>query len=180
MDIVYPNGNEKELIEMAKKLGIRELILVYDDIRKIPKLSSDKIQLKFGILNPKNPQAMKGKVDYVLSSKNARASLENPAIKIVFDMEKHEEKDFTFQRNSGLNEVLCAIAKDKDKIIGFNFSNLLNTSGFQRIKLLARIKQNIELCRKYKVQTIVFSFARNEWDMRAERDMKAVIDTISL
>jgi ribonuclease P/MRP protein subunit RPP1 len=96
---------------------------------------------------------------------------ENPDKKIIFSgendelnrkiMEKEkidtllisqkERKDFQKQRNSGLNSVLAKIAKKNKIKIGINLDEILNAKQKEKAQIIARIKQNIELCKKNKI-----------------------------
>ncbi len=67
-------------------------------------------------------------------------------------------RDFMFQRNSGLNQVLCKLAKENDVAIGFSFKDLLNSK--DKGALLGKMMQNVRLCRKYKVRMFLFEADR--------------------
>jgi hypothetical protein len=78
-------------------------------------------------------------------------------VPVIFGLEFSEKPDFIFHRNSGMNQVLAKIAKENNISVGFSFS------GFKKAKnkavVLGRMRQNMMLCRKYSVKTIVASFA---------------------
>jgi RNase P/RNase MRP subunit p30 len=59
-------------------------------------------------------------------------------------------RDKLKQRDSGLNEVLCDIAKKNNVIIGIDFSEILNSEGKERGKILGRVIQNLKLMKKAK------------------------------
>ncbi len=79
--------------------------------------------------------------------------------------------DKTHHRNSGLNHLICKLAKENNVAIGFSFSNLLNSTNISRV--LGRMKQNVRLCRKYKIRMMIGSFAENEFEMRTAKDLMA-------
>lgn len=62
------------------------------------------------------------------------------------------KKDFSKQRDSGMNIVLANIAKKNNIAVGINLEELLSEEKKERAKILARIMQNIQICRKKKVQ----------------------------
>ena len=101
-----------------------------------------------------------------------RKAVENSKIDILLSPEKNDKKDFMFSRNSGLNQVLCKLAAKNNVAIGFNFSNLLNCSGKERARLLGRMRQNYRLCKKYKVEIIFSSFAKNKYELRSSEFLK--------
>ena len=63
-----------------------------------------------------------------------------------------KRKDFSKQRNSGLNTVLVNIAKKNKIIIGIDLDELNSNNKKEKSEILARIIQNIDLCKKKKVQ----------------------------
>ena len=83
-----------------------------------------------------------------------RFALEKTNVHIVTGMEKLHPKDHTHYVRSGLDQVLCKIATQHHKTIGFDFMDILNSA--DRGRLMARIRFNLKLCRKYKVQTKFF------------------------
>ncbi len=97
-----------------------------------------------------------------------RLAVENRKVDILLSPEKNNKKDFMFFRNSGLNQVLCKLAKKNNVAIGFNFLDVLNSEGRERSKILGRMAQNVRLCRKYKVKMVFSSFAKNKFELRNE------------
>ena len=77
------------------------------------------------------------------------------------------------QIGSGLNEVLCKLAHKNEIAIGFSLSQLLNAPDNLKPFLLARLMQNVRLCRKNKTKMVVASFARHVWEMRHAKDLLA-------
>lgn len=61
-------------------------------------------------------------------------------------------KDFQKQRNSGFNQVMAKIAKKNTIIIGINLDEIIESKPEEKRKILARVKQNIFLCNKHKIQ----------------------------
>lgn len=78
-----------------------------------------------------------------------------------------ERKDYMKQRDSGLNEVMARIAKKNKVNIYFDFDELFNSKNRQRV--LARLRQNVELCNRTKVQikVIIGKFERSDIDIRS-------------
>lgn len=107
-----------------------------------------------------------------------RAALENKKTDILLIGERIEEKDFMHNRNSGLNKVLCDLAKKNNIIIAFSFSQMLNSR--DKPKLLGRVMQNIMLCRKFKTKTLVATFAKNKWEMRTKHDLASLMKCLGM
>lgn len=64
-----------------------------------------------------------------------------------------KRKDFQKQRNSGFNQVISKAMKKKNIILGINLDELIEERNLtNKAEILARIKQNIFLCNKDKVQ----------------------------
>ncbi len=168
-DIVIPNNNEKEFVEIAEKLGYKQLIFLYEN--EIPRL-----QFEARIMMVQK----KAKGFAVEADDKARAYLEGGNARIVYNLELGQKRDFMHQRASGLNHILCAIARDKKKTIGFSFSTILNSHGTAQAQLIGRLMQNIRLCRKFKVSMFIGSFAKNPFEMRAPRDLGAFFQAIGM
>ena len=58
------------------------------------------------------------------------------------------------QRDSGLNHVLCKIAKKNNVTIAFSFNIFLKKDSFSLADSISKLSQNIRLCQKYKVNII--------------------------
>lgn len=148
MDIAFADKNEKEFLKIASMLGI---------------------ELKFA----KKVKSGYKVDDIIISNDGSRANFESKQINMFFDLENHNERDFIHQRNSGLNHILAKIAHDKEKIIGFNFSTILNASSEKRALLLGRMRQNVKLCRKYNVKMFIGSFASEPFELRGKYELKS-------
>jgi len=80
-----------------------------------------------------------------------RQVLEKAKINILL-LPLSKRKDFSKQRNSGLNTVLVNIAKKNNVEIGIDLEELFSQEKKQKAEILSRITQNINLCKKGKVQ----------------------------
>jgi len=172
IDIVKPNKNEEEFIETAARLKLDGLVFYYPKISKhvTEKISTlrEKTQLKIFIASSSTGTD----VNLYMVEKAGRKDIEKKP-DIIFNQEKLHEKDYLTNPNSGLDQIICRIVKEKKVIIGFAFSVFLNSNPTERIKLLPRIRQNILLCRKYKLDTAIFSFAEYPFQMRNLSDLRS-------
>jgi len=86
------------------------------------------------------------------------------------ELPKDKKKDTLKQRDSGLNHVLAKIAKEKNIsiIIDFNDFNSIKDKKQKSLRL-ARIIQNIEICRKAKCNVLICDFSNQtkEKELRA-------------
>jgi RNase P/RNase MRP subunit p30 len=89
---------------------------------------------------------------------------------VIYGFEELGRKDYLHQRASGLNHIMCELAKKNNIVIGFSYSQLLNNED-NMPTILGRMAQNIKLCQKYKVKTIIGSFAENPFSLRAPHDI---------
>ena len=80
-----------------------------------------------------------------------RKVLEKLPIKIIL-INLSKRKDFQKQRNSGFNQVLAKIAKKNKVAIGINLDEIFDAKPTEKIKILARVSQNIKLCNKNKLK----------------------------
>lgn len=164
-DYVIANGNEKEFVEIAEKLGYDELIFIGStDISKIKskiKLNASKRVFKSDISKDRN-------------------LIERKGVDIIYEFEQDRRRDSMHFRNSGINQVIAKLMKEKNLVYGLSFSQILNASKLEQSKLIGRMIQNIMLCKKYKVKIIIASFARNPYEMRDYRDLLAFAKTLGL
>ena len=91
--------------------------------------------------------------------KKNRKAVEDKNVDILLSPEKNREKDFMHSRDSGLNQVLCKLAKKNKVAIGFNFNDVLMSKN--RSVILGKMMQNVRFCRKYKVKMVIVSGAQN-------------------
>ncbi len=187
-DIVFPNENEKEFLEIAGKLGYKSLVFAYNGMDKMPKnlhelIEKSKIKITTAIVaEEKQIQKAKKNANIILvkSSGNDRWVLEKSSADILFGLEAAQKKDFMHHRASGLNQVLCKIAAKKGKIIAFDFSTVLNSKGMLRAQIIGRMMQNIRFCRKYKVKTAIASFAKTPYGMRSPEDLASFATVLGM
>ena len=99
----------------------------------------------------------------------SRAALENKFVDFLLTSEITDQKDFIHSRNSGLNQVLCKLAKKNNVAVGFSFSDLVNSD--KKELILGRMMQNISLCRKYKLKIVLGSFALKETEIRNKSEL---------
>jgi RNase P/RNase MRP subunit p30 len=196
IDIVIPNNNEEEFITIAEKLGIKELMFLYpyenyiklkDNINKKKEIEgkNKKIKIHYGILaDLKNIQKinnkLKDKKDFVvMKCSNAnREVIEKPKANLVFALEEYGWKDYMHQRASGLNQILCRLANKNKVAIGYSISSLLDSK--DKSVILGRIIQNIMLCRKFKVKTVIASFTSNPYQMRSPHDLISLFTMLGM
>jgi hypothetical protein len=163
-DYVIADGNEKEFIELAEKLGFSELVFIKGKIPNIKtkiKLTSAKNIFKSDVRKDRN----------LIESKKAS---------LIYEFEQDIRKDPTHFRSSGMNHIIANLMKEKKVAYGLSFNQILSASKEDKAKLFGRILQNLSLCKKYKVSIIVGSFARSPNEMRDSKDLVAFAKTLGL
>lgn len=83
-----------------------------------------------------------------------RKALEIKNLKMLVINENLFVKDYGKQRNSGLNEVLANICAEKDIEIGIQIEEIIKKDAKEKARALARLTQNIRLCKKAGVKLI--------------------------
>jgi|TARA_B100002003_G_C13904225_1_gene440384 RNase P/RNase MRP subunit p30 len=149
---------DSKLIELNKEFGFNKFIKV--KIIKASKLEDFK----------KKVAKEKELIVVEANEKILRNVFENKDIDIIIGLEKLEDKDSLHHRNSGLNQVLCNLAKKNKISVGFNFNDVLNSK--EQGKLIGRMMQNAKLCKKYKVNVVLGSFAKDKYDLRLRKDLE--------
>ena len=77
-----------------------------------------------------------------------RKILEIKDVNILLSPEIHSRKDKLKERDSGLNDKLCRIAAKNNIKIGIDLEEIKKAEGKERAFIIARIMQNIMLCKK--------------------------------
>jgi RNase P/RNase MRP subunit p30 len=94
-------------------------------------------------------------------------------IDLIGSPEVHSDKDFMHQVNSGIDYVIARSCAEKGIAIEFCFANVLNSHGRRRANILARMAQNVKICRDTDCDMIITSGATEKYGLRAPRDLIA-------
>ena len=190
-DLVIPRNNETEFVEIAAKLGIKKFYFLYDFDeynegkiqKKFDTLNHHNINIEIGfIVNQKNlSKAFKAsRLLAVKSSDHDRFFIESKKIKVIYGFGEVSKKDSMHQKSSGLNHIICELAMKNNITVGFSYSSLFNKNLAVSSLLIGRIIQNISLCQKYKVKTIIGSFSEKPFDLRASHDIMSLFAMIGM
>ena len=111
---------------------------------------------------------------WVETEEMLRFLIERTAVDIIYGMEKINPKDSVHFPRGGMDQVICKLAKENDKILAFSFNDILNAKdNIVRAKLMNRIRFNVKLCKKHKVKMFFSSFASSQMELRSANDLKA-------
>lgn len=177
-DYVFPKDNEKELLEMAGRLGIEELCFVYSELREPPKIKS-KVKISTAVIcERKDIRKFKGKIETIIkapeSIEEVRKIVEQDKPDMILDLEPAQRKDFIHHRGSGLNQVLCKLMADNGVKLGISFSAILASKEKRRAQLLGRIAQNLKFAKKFKFEIVLGSFVSEPYQMRSEDSLNSL------
>jgi RNase P/RNase MRP subunit p30 len=92
---------------------------------------------------------------------------------LIGSPEIHNDKDFMHQMNSGIDYVIARACAEKGIAIEFCFANVLNSHGRKRSQILARMSQNVVICRYSGCDMVITSGASEIYASRAPRDLMA-------
>jgi len=79
----------------------------------------------------------------------SRKILEKEKVSVLL-INESGRNDFMKQRDSGLDRVIARLATKNKILIGINFDEILESDKKTKAKILSRIIQNIEICKKEK------------------------------
>ena len=180
IDIVFPENNEKKLIEIAKAFGTKELVFVYhpQDYKEY-KNNEKGITIKTAVISaPKEVRDAMKKWQYVVVQSNKETDrwvMEHAKPWLMYGFENDEKKDFMHHRNSGIDHILAKIMKENKIIYGFSVSQLIHADSVKRALLLGRLQQNLMLAKKYSIIMILASFSSDPMDMRNWKDVECLL-----
>ena len=103
-----------------------------------------------------------------------RKMVENKKIKVLVNPHVNSLKDSLHHRSSGLDQVLCSFANKNKIAVAFSFDTLTSPT------MLGRVKQNINLCRKFKVRMLFFSFAEDIYGMKSVIDLMSLLKVLGM
>ena len=100
-----------------------------------------------------------------------RKIFENKDVDLVVGLE-FNKKDKLKQRDSGLNEVLCKLAKENTIAVGVAIDRIASLEKQEKAKVLARVRQNLVLSKR--VGNIVVGYLHG-YDVAGVRSLFAVL-----
>ncbi len=181
-DIVIPNGNEEEFIEIAYKLGYLGICFVYPEKDfKLKKIGTEKVEVFFGVLCEQGDvKRARKKADFVLveNPEDARLCVEREAPDVIFNFESQSRKDFIHQRNSGMDHIIARFMKKKGIFPGFSLQSIFEQK--EKDIFLGRIMQNIFLLEKYSTDFLIASFAKDPYAMKNPGDIVSLFSTFGM
>ena len=102
-----------------------------------------------------------------------RRALETLKIDYLVSPEGKFKKDTLKQRDSGLNHVAAKIAKEKGAVIIVDMYDISNLSKKEKGERVARVIQNVKVCRKVGCKIKIASLAKTKKDVVDELGRKS-------
>ncbi|MFB6190420.1 MAG: RNase P subunit p30 family protein [Candidatus Nanohaloarchaea archaeon] len=99
-----------------------------------------------------------------------RKAAEDPRMDVLL----HPERG---RKDSGINHVVAEAAAENRVAIGFDLQQLLSGRKKQA-HVLNHWRRNLKLCEKYDAPYIITSHAGEKLEMRAPRELKAILDSL--
>ncbi|MBN2518179.1 MAG: hypothetical protein JXB14_05000 [Candidatus Altiarchaeota archaeon] len=82
-----------------------------------------------------------------------------------------QQKDFMKQRNSGIDYAIAKSCAEKGIAIEIRFSDVLRYYGKLGSELMARIKQNIDICNDTRAPLLLTSGAKDPFELRSPLEL---------
>ncbi len=177
--VIVKIGQETKFIEFAVNLGYKALNLLYST-KEVTKLSSDylkklkndsNLDLKVYAFFDSGKNPKKGFFDGVVELCTMKKVVSKTSTHVV-GVEYTDEKDGLHQRRSGLNHVILADFKKRGVVVLFDYGSLRNLSEKKKATILGRMRQNISLCKKNKIEYSFVSLAKEILEMKDKKDVK--------
>lgn len=107
-----------------------------------------------------------------------RKNFESKKHCFIKDVELVEKKDNLHYRQSGINQVLGRLAKNKT--IFFNLNLLKKKQSLTTEVILGRMMMNIRLCRKFKVKMAAGFICSSKYSIKNSSDIISFLQTIGM
>lgn len=174
-DVVMPNKNEEDFIEMALSLGYDEIVFLTKDIKY--RYSSDKIKIKTAFLVSTTNQisVARKNFDYVFAE--ADRQFFESKVDYIINSALSDRKDSFHYKRTALNQVHAKLCREKGIGLVFSFSNLLIRN---RIQTIGRMFQNAMIAKKYKLHVLSFSLARDPMHIKSRNVLDALLRVLQL
>jgi hypothetical protein len=178
-DVVIPEGNEEEFIDMALLLGYSEIVFLSSNPRYT--YASDRITIKRAYLlkNTSEISKVKKYFDYLFAF-SERKFFEQK-IDFIIGAEHNDSRDSFHFRKTSLNQVHAKLCKENNIAIAFGFDSLIRTKYFSQLQIvLGLIIQNAVLIKKYKIDYNAFSMTKDPLLMKPVTILDALLRVIKL
>jgi len=165
-DVVIPNNNEEEFIDVALSLGYSEIVFLTSNMRYEYKSSKIKVLKAYLLKDTSEIKKVRKSFDYIFAS--SERSFFESKIDFIIGAEKNDSRDSFHYRKTSLNQVHAKLCKENNICVVFEFSSLLKAATSSQLQVvLGRMTQNATLIKKYKIKCACFSMAYSPLMMRS-------------
>jgi len=102
-----------------------------------------------------------------------RRAVESLEINYLVSVEALVGRDTLKQRDSGLNHVVARIAKEKGICVVVGIGEVSKLEEKKKAKRIAKIMQNVKICRKVGCRILIASLGRNKGEVFDEKGRKS-------
>ncbi len=95
-------------------------------------------------------------------------------VDLVSPLEDHSSPDFMHYKNSGLDYQIARNCAERGIALELNISKILYSHGRKRAQIMARMSQNIQICRDTGCDIVITSGASDLYTLRSPRDLLAI------
>ena len=176
IDIVLPNGNEKELLARAKQLGITSLVCLSSQ----PSTADGCVMGIIAQPGSVEKSRKKAAITALFSTEKDLHVVEHEHPTLLINPEYEDRADALHQRASGLNHILARACAKNTVTVCFSVAPLLKLSPSKRAQILGRISQNISICRQFKVSMRIATLATTPAELRNPADLVSLFVTLGM
>jgi hypothetical protein len=167
MNLCFPDENEKEYLDVAKRLSLSCLWFLYNDLKEINRRKDEKIKIYYGITR-ENADALNGEIDFILCS--LLKSGANKGKKIIY----YVGIDYL----DNLTQVKIKEILDTNKKVIVPLNLVLEAEKSPR--LVEKTIFLIHLFKKYNIDFCVSNFANSPYELRSEKEVLSVCDFLGV
>ncbi|MCD7781276.1 MAG: hypothetical protein LUG89_01040 [Methanosphaera sp.] len=124
-----------------------------------------------------NVQKYRSKADFIMvdggDASINRVICENPSIDII-------NEPYNNNKNSGINHILAKLLVENNITVNIDLHNVLNTSGYYRVRLFNQINQLFKLEDKYNFRIIISSGSKSFYDVRSPDEIIRLSQLLSI
>ncbi len=170
MDIYFLCPSSIELSDLAKNFGYTRALFqnkdfVYAEIKTVK--DAQKLVGLAGSL--KVPSIAR------ITSDNYREIIEKVGITIITGIDQIASSDSLHQVRGGVDQIIAPLLKTRDITIFVPFTDILHNPS---AKTIARMRFNLNVAKKYKVNIIQSSLCQSKHDIRSVKDIETFFRTL--
>ena len=186
IDLHVSGADAGVMTKFSKELGWDKLCFIFDTPKpgEVPKGHFAGFKI-----NAKNDRELMKKINLVSDYDVVLVSGDNTVLRKASTMgevdvlarpEEAAGHDYMHQRDSGLDKVIVRNCAENDIAVELDFSQVLNSKGSRRARIIGRMAQNIELCQKYGAMIVITSGAKTNKGLRNPKDMASFFSLLGL